>query len=226
MISKLIFIEKYNIILDYYCYKMHFIEPSFEIDEKGRVVCKEHSNYNYFMSPDKDYFYDMLLERQLTCKTCSHYFDNNCYFQKSEIDAIELNREKKKKNFRCTLCGGRISIMLSIIQKIYNEEKFNIKIPLVCCNCYERIKNDEFMRESRNRALLTLLLFTISFFFLFLSLFIIGTFNLSPLIIFLYIVPWFFFIIWEINKIITIVSGVKFYKKFYKDGENELILIE
>ena len=141
---------------------MHFIEPSFEIDEKGRVICKEHTNYNYFMRPDKDFFYEMLLERQLTCKTCSHYFDNDCYFQKSEIDTIEQNREKKKKNFKCNLCGTRISIMLSIVQKIYNEEKFKVKIPLVCCNCYERINNNEFMKESKNRILLTLLLFLLS----------------------------------------------------------------
>jgi len=205
---------------------MHFVEPSFEIDEKGRVICKEHSNYNYFIRPGKDFFYDMLLERQLTCKTCSHYFDNECYFQKLEIDAIEQNRAKKKKDFKCNLCGGRISIMLSIVQKIYNEEKFNIKIPLTCCNCYERIKNNEFMRESKNRVLLTVLLFAVSFFFLFIYLFIIGLFNLPPFLVFFYIIPWFFFIIWDMKKLITIISGVKFYGKFYKDGENELILIE
>jgi len=205
---------------------MHFIEPSFEIDEKGRVICKEHTNYNYFMRPDKDFFYDMLLERQLTCKTCSHYFDNDCYFQKSEIDMIEQNREKKKKDFKCNLCGTRISIMLSIVQKMYNEEKFKVKIPLVCCNCYERIKNNEFMKESKNRILFTLLLFIIGFFFFFISLFVIVLFSLSPIIIFLYVIPWFVFIIWDINKLIIVIIGLKFYRKYYKDGEDELILIE
>ena len=205
---------------------MQFVEPSFKIDEKGRVICKEHSNYNYLVRPDKDFFYDMLLERELTCKTCSHYLDNDCYFQKSEIDLIEQKREKKKKEFKCKLCGNRISIMLSIVQKIYNEEKFNVKIPLVCCNCNERINNNEFMRESKNRILLTLFLFILGFFFLFINLFIIGLYSLSPIIIFLYIIPWFFFAIWDINKLITIIIGILFYKKFYLDGENELILIE
>ena len=205
---------------------MHYIEPSFEIDEKGRVICKEHTNYNYFIRPKKDFFYDMLLESQLTCKTCSHYFDNNCYFQKSEIDLIEQKRKKKKKEYKCKLCGNKISIMLAIVQKIYNEEKFNVKIPLVCCNCNERVNNYEFMKESKNRVLLILFLFVMGFFFLFIYLFIIAIFSLSPLIIVFYIIPLSFFIIWDINKLIIIISGIIFYKKFYKDGDNELILIE
>ena len=205
---------------------MQFVEPSFKIDEKGRVICKEHSNYNYFIRPDKDFFYDMLLESELTCKTCSHYFDNNCYFQKSEIDLIEQNRENKKKDYKCKLCGNRISIMLSIVQKIYNEEKYNIKIPLICCNCYERINNNDFMRESKNRTFLTLFLLIVGFFFFFTFVFIIDLFSLSPITMLFYIVPWIIFTIWDMNKLLTIISGMRFYSKFYKDGKNELILIQ
>ena len=36
-------------------------ELSFEIDEKGRVICKSHSNYDYLISP-RDYFQDLYLE--------------------------------------------------------------------------------------------------------------------------------------------------------------------
>jgi len=205
---------------------MHFVEPSFKIDEKGRVICKEHSNYNYLVRPDKDFFYDMLLESELTCKTCSHYFDNDCYFQKSEIDLIEQKREKKKKEFKCMLCGNKILIMLSIVQKIYTEEKFNIKIPLVCCNCYERINNNEFMKESKNRIFFTLFLFILGFFFLFIYVFVIELFSLSPIILFFYIIPLIFFAIWDINKLIILTIGMRFYKKFYKNGDNELILID
>ena len=205
---------------------MHFVEPSFEIDEKGRVICKEHSNYNYFMRPGKDFFYDMLLERQLTCKTCSHYFDNNCYFQKSEIDEIDEKRIRKKKHFRCNLCHHKISIMLSVVQKIYNEEKYNIKIPLVCCDCYERIKNDEVVRESINRILFTLFLFFLGFFFFSINLFLVELFDLLPIVILFYLIPLLIFFVWGINQLFKIVIGIRFYNKYYKDGENELIMID
>ena len=52
---------------------MVVIEPTFEIDEKGRVICQSHSKYPYFIQPNKTDFEDEQMEKELTCLTCSHY---------------------------------------------------------------------------------------------------------------------------------------------------------
>ena len=111
------------------------IEPKFIIDDKGRVLCKKHSKYDNFIEP-KDYFQNLYLEVELTCKTCLHYENNDCFFSKSKIDEIEINRIKKKKESLCRLCGKRIDRMFSIIHKLYNKEIYDIEMPLICCLLY------------------------------------------------------------------------------------------
>ena len=93
---------------------MHFIEPTFEIDGKNRVICQRHSSYPFFVMPGKTRYQNVYMEKILTCLTCSHYLDNECFFHKSEIDEIERNRLKKKRNFSCKLCGNKIDRMLTI----------------------------------------------------------------------------------------------------------------
>jgi len=122
---------------------MVVIEPTFEIDEKGRVICQSHSKYPYFIQPNKTNFEEKQMEDDLTCLTCSYYENDDCYFPKSEIDKIEFYRLTRSR-FQCNLCGNKIDLMLTIMQKIYYEVKFNMKMPLICCTCYESLKKKKF----------------------------------------------------------------------------------
>ncbi|GAG91599.1 unnamed protein product, partial [marine sediment metagenome] len=70
---------------------------------------------------------------------------DECYFPGSEIDKIELDRLTRSR-FQCNLCGNKIDLFLTIIQKIYYEVKFNMKMPLICCSCYESLQKKKFER--------------------------------------------------------------------------------
>ena len=109
----------------------------------GRVICQSHSKYPNFIQPNKTDFEDEQMEKELTCLTCSHYENDDCYFPKSEIDRIEFDRLNRSR-FQCNLCGNKIDLMLTIVQKIYFEVKFNMKMPLICCFCYEGLKKNYF----------------------------------------------------------------------------------
>ncbi|MFX1239227.1 MAG: hypothetical protein ACFE8P_16125, partial [Promethearchaeota archaeon] len=134
-----------------------FIEPSFEIDDKGRVYCKSHTNYKNHIN-EKDYFEYMLLETELTCLTCGHYIQDDCYFPRSEIDQIIYDKEDKRY-FSCRLCGSKIRIMLTIIQKLYYEKKYKTNIELICCDCHENLKGNRFKEETLNRIFVLLFIF-------------------------------------------------------------------
>ncbi len=192
------------------------IEPSFEIDAKGRVICQSHSKYPYFIQPGKTYFEERKMEKELTCLTCSHYKNDDCYFPKSEIDKIELDRLTRSL-FQCNLCGNKIDLMLTLMQKIYYEVKFNMKMPLVCCNCYESLKKKNFKEYYNKRIWESLSFYLPSIFLLF------NPFPFNAITVIGYIV----FIL--ISKIIIkqkahyslflmdIIKGKKFYDKNFKD---------
>ncbi|MBD3197633.1 MAG: hypothetical protein GF317_21440 [Candidatus Lokiarchaeota archaeon] len=130
---------------------MAHINPEFTIDRKGRVLCKKHSNYQFLKEQIFSHLIDSrLIEKELTCKTCTHYFKDNCFFPRSEIDKIEYDRVIKKA-FKCKLCGNKIDRMFTVIHKLYYEENFYVKIPLICCVCYEGLKRDKFMEFSKKR---------------------------------------------------------------------------
>ncbi len=38
---------------------------------------------------------------------------------------------------------------MSVLQKIYYENKFGVKMPLVCCECFANLKSDDFIRQSQ-----------------------------------------------------------------------------
>jgi hypothetical protein len=122
---------------------MFVIEPSFEIDEKGRVICQSHSKYPYFIQPHKTNSEERQMEKELTCLSCSHYEHDNCFFPRAEIDKIEFDRINRAL-FECNLCGNKIDLMLTLMQKIYYEVKFNMKMPLICCTCYEKLQQKKF----------------------------------------------------------------------------------
>lgn len=123
---------------------MSIINPTFEIDEKGRVICQNHTLYPFFIMPGKNREQEIQMEKRLSCKTCNHYTNDDCFFPKTEIDKIEIDRLGMTA-FKCQLCGSQIDRMLTIIQKLYLQEKYRIEIPLVCCACYESLKKKNFI---------------------------------------------------------------------------------
>ena len=132
---------------------MSIINPTFEIDKKGRVICQRHTNYPFFVMPGKVNQQEIQMEKELTCITCNHYKNDDCFFPKTEIDKIEIDRIGLTA-FNCKLCGSQIDRMLTIIQKLYLKEKFIIEIPLVCCTCYESLKNKNFIEYHEKRLYL------------------------------------------------------------------------
>ncbi len=197
---------------------MPFIEPHFEIDDKGRVICQQHPNYPFFIMPNKSHFEERKLELLLTCKTCSHYQNNDCYFSNSRINNIEQKR-LKKSDYLCKLCGNRIDRMFTIIHKIYFKESYNIDIPLICCNCYESLKRNEFVSRSKWKIYLILIsLFSTVFFLIyFLTFGLIFGSPLSSSFTFLLIgiILWAIIVFRDLRKLKQIISGRKFYKKYF-----------
>ena len=195
---------------------MTYIEPSFEIDEKGRVICQSHSNYPQLIKPEKTPFEEMQMETQLTCKTCSHYKNDDCYFPKADIDKIEFDRISRTR-FECNFCGNKIDRMLTIMQKIYLEEKFQMKMPLICCSCYENLKNKKFDEYFNKRIWEALLFYAPVLFSLgnpFPSnlIFAIGSF-FAVIILKFIIKQYFHYSLF----LIDLLKGKKFYDKNFKD---------
>ena len=195
---------------------MTFIEPSFEIDEKGRVICQSHSNYPQFIKPGKTPFEEMQMEKLLTCKTCSHYKNDDCYFPKADIDKIEFDRVNRTR-FECNFCGNKIDRMLTIIQKIYLEEKFHMKMPLICCSCYESLKNKKFDEYFNKRIWEALLFYTPVLFSLVNPyptnlIFALGSFFIVIILKFI-IKQRFHYSLF----LIDLLKGKKFYDKHFRD---------
>ncbi len=136
---------------------MSFIEPSFEIDTKGRVICQAHSSYPFFVMPGKTHYQEVQMEKILTCKTCKHYQVDECFFPKSEIDKIEEDRAERV-SFKCVLCGNKIDRMLTIIQMLYIKQRKGIDLPLLCCICHETLKKKNFEEYYEKRLFIAVFL--------------------------------------------------------------------
>ena len=198
------------------------IEPKFIIDDKGRVICKKHSKYEDFVKP-KDDFQDLYLEIELTCKTCLHYHKNDCFFSKSKIDEIELNRTKKKKEFLCRLCGKKIDRMLSIIHKLYNKETYDIEMPLICCDCFEKLNKKEYLSYSRKLTDFYILNIIISIFLLLYFAYFLSILQIPLIFYFIIVIPIIsfigfivIFIIYKCTKKLRLIfKGIKYYKKHF-----------
>ncbi|MFX1340849.1 MAG: hypothetical protein ACFFDK_19720 [Promethearchaeota archaeon] len=197
---------------------MVLIEPEFEIDKRNRVICKFHSDYIQFIDPNKDYFEDIYLDKNLTCLTCTHYVYNECYFNKSRIDHIE-NTRQKKRDFKCQLCRNRIERMFTIIYKLYNEEVYGIKIPLICCSCYDKLRDNQYLPELKKLNLFYLFIILTTIFFLFYLNFFLMLLNLHPLIRLLIFISYFCLtiaiIFISLMRLKTNLSGIKTYKKMF-----------
>ncbi|TFF88175.1 MAG: hypothetical protein EU550_01790 [Promethearchaeota archaeon] len=197
---------------------MSYIEPSFEIDEKGRVLCQYHTQYPFFKKPNKTRYEERKMEKLLTCKTCAHYYNNNCYFPRSEIDTIEYDRFRRR--FVCSLCGNKIDRMLTVIQKLYVESRYGIKIPLICCFCYESLKRNNFIEQSklRREQLRGKLNYTILLTLIF-SLFVLLT---GKVFFFFGLLALFIFgLITTLHKRRELKKGIEYYKNnFLSDDAN------
>ena len=195
---------------------MVVIEPSFEIDEKGRVICQSHSKYPHFIKPAMTPSEERRMEKQLTCISCSHYINDDCYFPKSEIDKIESDRLNRSR-FQCNLCGNKIDLMLTVMQKIYLEVKFNTVMPLICCDCYSSLDHKRYIKNNNNRIILSIL------FYIPIISFMITLFRPTFVIVFISI------LVGIVLKIITkrfssqslfiydLLEGRRFYKKYFRD---------
>ncbi len=201
---------------------MDCIEPSFEIDKKGRVLCKKHTNYPYFIDPKKDFFEEMFLDSELTCKKCSHYRKDECYFSKTRIDEIEQKRLQKKRHYKCKLCGKNLDRMFTIVYKFYNKEKYNIEIPLVCCECYYSISQGYFLKDSFGRIIISIFYFTFLLFSLSIFLFLKDIYAFMEIFFFLWLVPWIIIAFICLKKICIGIIGIYYYKKYFVKSEFEI----
>jgi len=195
------------------------IEPDFEIDKKGRVICRYHSNYHYFIDSHKDYFEDMSLDLEITCKTCIHYTNDDCYFSKSLIDEIELKRISKK-SYNCKFCGDRIHRMQSILYTIYNKEAFAIDTPLTCRNCYDNIFKGEFIYVSKKKIIIDIFIFLFLMYSLFILISLMNIYDLIIIYFFLWLIPWGIFLYLDLRRFLYNIFGLKYYKKYFPKFED------
>ncbi|MHA1764175.1 MAG: hypothetical protein ACTSYC_10540 [Promethearchaeota archaeon] len=193
-----------------------FIEPKFEIDEKKRVICQNHSNYLEFIDPNKDYFEEQFLELKLTCKTCSHYQNDECYFSKARLDKI-LSKESKR--FKCALCGIQIERMFTIIQKLYFKEKYDVELTLTCCNCQEFLSKGTYLKESKRRMIAYLLIILFLLYSTWLLYFSLILFNLTLYILLLYGIIVFYVDVLLFSRILKLYVGRKNFKKLVKNRQ-------
>jgi len=194
------------------------IEPTFEIDEKGRVICREHPRYHYFIEPNKDYFEDLSLDIEITCISCKHYFENDCYFSKARIDEIE-SRRTEKKPYKCMFCGSHVHRMQSVVYKIYNLEIYNLEIPLICCNCYDNIMDGDFIRYSKKRIIVDIFLMFFLAYSFYIFLYLLDAFEFMPFLIVLWLIPWSLIVFMDLKRFKYSISGLVYYKKYFADTE-------
>ena len=177
------------------------IEPYFKIDKFGRVICKLHSNYDKIDKLSEQKAPIRNFELMLTCKTCTEYLNDNCYFPKSAIDQIEYDRLKTKA-FRCKLCGNRIDRMWTVIYKLYYKEKFHVEMPLMCCMCNDSLKNKKFLEKYNKRAFFLKIYLFFSIMMIIDNILLI---NISPIDLLL-----------SLFNILLAIFSFTFYWKFYK----------
>jgi len=157
------------------------INPEFEIDDVGRVVCKNHSNYQILRETPLsfDIIHMIIRDKKLTCKTCSHFRNDNCFFPKSEIIKIVKDKGFFHRKFKCDVCKSRISQLFNILFKLSIEDPPNLRISLLCCECYQSLKISDNSESKYNATQ-----FYLFFLFIYCTLFI------GLPILFYGLIPW------------------------------------
>ena len=209
--------------------RKQIIMPSFYVDNEGRVICESHSQIERIrayssLTNFNDFNEAHQVEKLLTCKMCTHYTKDECYFPKEEIDKIE--RDRLSFTFHCKLCGGAIDRPLTIMYSLYNKSKLNVDIPLVCCSCFSTLDDDTFLSNSRRRiALFSVTLLISIVLFVAYSMVIMSSSIWGIFLLVVSLVFWVYMAIRDIRNIIFLIRGRKYYKKTYgkikekKEGE-------
>ncbi|TXT66990.1 MAG: hypothetical protein BAJALOKI1v1_220023 [Promethearchaeota archaeon] len=200
---------------------MEYVDPSFEIDSDGRVLCRAHSNYDFFLELECQENSARCLDRELTCKTCEHYYNDDCYFSKEIIDQVETNRLKKKKKFICKLCGNKIDRMLTILYSLYFKDKYNVKIPLICCACHAALKEDKFEESSKYRSNIFLYNALYAVYSLISVIFFIFVYQIGFFYLLIFLVPIAYLFIINMKKRKNIKAGLQFYKENFLEYYDE-----
>ena len=166
-----------------------------------------------------NYFYLIIT---ISYYPASSRLEINCYHREAKYQSanlsskIELDRLNRSR-FQCNLCGNKIDRMLTIIQKIYLEVKFNMNMPLICCNCYLSLEENKFIENNRRRILESLSFYTPSIFL------IINPYPFNLISTFIYIL--FVIVLKVIIKqkfhyslfLLDLIKGKKFYEKYFRD---------
>ncbi|MHA1728132.1 MAG: hypothetical protein ACTSWY_05320 [Promethearchaeota archaeon] len=203
-----------------------FIEPVFSIDNDGRVICEKHTQITRIHALEhaikQNPRYINQYEAMLTCKKCKHYFDDDCYFPRSEINKIETDRNSLI--LQCKLCGAKIDRPLTLMNKYYLESKqskVNIEIPVFCCTCYASLNDNTFIQNSKKRIFFFLisLITSIMLFGYYLTLF------LSNMLFILFFIPfifWGFVSIRDIRNVYYLWKGRQYYDKIFGKSEENM----
>ncbi len=201
------------------------IEPIFSIDDKGRVICEEHTEISRIrsLSPilNQNRQYAREYEALLTCKKCNHFFEDDCYFPRSEINKIEADRRSNK--IQCKLCGSRIDRPLTLMNKYYLESKSsnNLEIPVICCSCYNSLEKNTFTQNSGKRILFFLITLPI---YIALIINIFQLFLISPIIFLFFLTSvfyWGYIAIRDIVSIYNLYKGRKYYNETFSQNFQE-----
>ncbi|MFW9878336.1 MAG: hypothetical protein ACFFG0_35080 [Candidatus Thorarchaeota archaeon] len=125
---------------------------SFALYENGRIICKSHTKF--FLLKEKiegPSFQKMIKERLKvnSCKYCDHYINNSCMVSKNDLNRYML--KLKLKRYKCEFCGHSIESLYNAIFKSAIERQYNIKIPFLCCSCFNIFQKDNIIEAETAR---------------------------------------------------------------------------
>lgn len=120
-----------------------------------------------YKDPDSDRPFGPFLAKALpqligSCKNCDHYYNNECYFSKEEIDDIRRSHGYAftlffNKNV-CELCGLKIRNEFNTMRRRYLEEVHKKRLPLICTYCNHSIKHGKIRKKIATTALINLII--------------------------------------------------------------------
>ena len=121
--------------------RLKIFTPKFEIDNTGSFLCKTYTEHDTLkQSSSNTYYYRVQHNMEhITCKSCQHYFNNDCYFPKEKLD--KLTHKISQKKFKCTACNSRIKRLFNILSQILSEKQNNVHTHQLCRRCYQVLRS-------------------------------------------------------------------------------------
>lgn len=197
--------------------KKDMIEPEWTIDDDGIPYCTTQTEYHKIIKTDLKKRFPYEFEKRLNCQHCDHYHHDSCYFPKSEIDKIEIDRQNLR--IRCELCGTKIDRPFSILMSYFYKARYSVKMPIICCSCYSSLENGTFLKNSRKKSIIFLITLGISLYFLFTFFLTLPQYGF-----FLTIIPfsfWGYLSLRDLRNIYYLRKGRKYYQKLMSAEESE-----